>query len=277
MKSEFPEEVLNILNRPIDPAALSQAPRGLTSIKSIYITERLNEAFGIGGWYVRDEMVQFQPPATVVKEIRHEAVEVTTPAFVVVKAHLEFKDFPSFRASAYGGNNNPDLGDAYKGAVSDAISKICAMYLGVAADVYKGLPADRNGSMTQAEVVARGKAKAATLRAQLEASLAVTPENPDGEPPIDAYEDVPPVEEVPRHTPKPLIPKPKPPAGANDVHDDAAISEGKAKRFWALSHSTGKTKVEIQSALAAMGLSSIDNCPWKGKTYESLCEWAGRA
>ena len=226
---------------------------------------------------MRDEMVQFQPPATVVKEIRHESLlEVTTPSFVVVNAHLELKDFPSFKASAYGGNNNPDLGDAYKGAVSDAISKICAMYLGVAADVYKGLPADRNGSMTQAEVVARGKAKAATLRTQLDASLAVTPENPDSEPPIDAYEDGP-VEEVPRHTPKPLIPKPKPPAGANDVHDDAAISEGKAKRFWALSHSTGKTKVEIQSALAAMGLSSIDNCPWKGKTYESLCEWAGRA
>ena len=45
-QERFPEDVIKILTQPIDPQALSQAPRGLTSIKSIYVTERLNEAFG---------------------------------------------------------------------------------------------------------------------------------------------------------------------------------------------------------------------------------------
>jgi hypothetical protein len=38
----------------------------------------------------------------------------------------------------FGGNDNPDRGDAYKGACTDALSK-CASYLGIGMDVYKGL------------------------------------------------------------------------------------------------------------------------------------------
>jgi len=64
-------------------------------------------------------------------------------------------------------------------------------------------------------------------------------------------------------------------AGVNDATGEAAISEGKAKRFWAISLGKGKSKTEIAAALAAKGLSDIKNCPWKGKTYEELVEWAG--
>ena len=54
-QERFPEDVIKILTQPIDPQALSQAPRGLTSIKSIYVTERLNEAFGHGRWQIIEQ------------------------------------------------------------------------------------------------------------------------------------------------------------------------------------------------------------------------------
>jgi len=224
----FPETVVNVLRQPIDPKALTAAPRGLTSIKSIYITERLNEAFGLGRWYVRDEIVEVQRPESVVDRDGNEKVQ---PPMVVVRAHLELLDYPWFRATSYGGNNNADLGDAYKGAVSDAISKICAMYLGVAADVYKGLSAE-------------------------------------------------PPKEVARQS-QTVIPKPNgnghaKTQGPNDATGNEAISEGKAKRFIAIALSTNKSRDEIGEALASEGLSDIKHCPWKGKTYEKLVEWAGR-
>jgi len=66
---------------------------------------------------------------------------------------------------------------------------------------------------------------------------------------------------------------PKP--GSLDAQGKDAVSEGKARRFWAIAKSTGKHDEEIKSALGAAGLSDIKNCPWKGDTYERLVEWAG--
>jgi len=40
------------------------------------------------------------------------------------------------KLEAYGGNDNPDRGDAYKGAMTDAITKI-GSFLGIGADVWK--------------------------------------------------------------------------------------------------------------------------------------------
>ena len=64
--------------------------------------------------------------------------------------------------------------------------------------------------------------------------------------------------------------------GPNDATENEAISEGKAKRFIAIALSTNKSRDEIGEALASEGLSDIKHCPWKGKTYEKLVEWAGR-
>lgn len=211
----LPDRVIQILKRPIDPAAISSAPRGLSSIKSIYITERLNEAFGLGGWFVHDEVVRIEGQ------------------MVVVKATMELTEYPWFHAASYGGNNNADLGDAYKGAVSDAISKMCAMYLGIAQDVFKGL-----------------------------ASL----EKPQTPPAMEK-----PVRQTPEGT-KPYTPRKG--GGENDASGDACISEGKAKRFYAIAIQSKHTKDEIGEAIAAAGLSDIKKCPWKGKTYENLIRWA---
>ncbi len=57
---------------------------------------------------------------------------------------------------------------------------------------------------------------------------------------------------------------------------DGAISEGKAKRFWAIALGAGKSKEDIQALLTSKGLSRIDDCPWKGTVYNELCEMAGQ-
>lgn len=238
----FPDEILTILRRPMDPRALTAAPRGLTSIKSIYITERLNEAFGHGRWYVHDEVVEVHRPQSTVDRDGNE--KLVAP-MVVVKAHLELINYPWFRAASYGGNNNPDLGDAYKGAVSDAISKIVAMYLGVAVDVYKGLS---------------GEIKEVTRKS--------APQVSNDEPPVEAYAD---------STPKPNGHSTKPNGakvpGKNDVTGKAAVSEAQAKRFIAIALHKDKSWEDINHAVVTAGLSDIKHCPW-GKMYENLIAWA---
>ena len=99
----------------------------LSSIKAIYVTERFNEVFGVGKWSVKVET----------EHVNHET------GMVVVKITFEVKDagiyYESFGGNDNGGTNNKnfDLGDAYKGATTDALTKI-GSYLGVGIDVFKG-------------------------------------------------------------------------------------------------------------------------------------------
>lgn len=120
-------EIKEILDRPLPAEAISQHPTKpyLSSIKSIYVTERLNEAFGVGSWTVKSKVISENAGAPVVY------VTLKIPQYGI-------------KLSQYGGNDNGgttnknyDLGDAYKGAMTDAISKI-ASYLGIGADVFKG-------------------------------------------------------------------------------------------------------------------------------------------
>jgi hypothetical protein len=62
-------------------------------------------------------------------------------------------------------------------------------------------------------------------------------------------------------------------SGKNDASGKDAITEGKAKRFWAIAISKGK-KDAVAEKLEAAGLSDIKFCPWKGDTYNSLIAWA---
>lgn len=114
-------EIKAILDRPLPAEAVSPHPSKtyLSSIKCIYVTERLNEAFGVGAWQVTTEFVE-----------RKEKM-------VVVKTTLTIPEY-GIRYESYGGNDNADLGDAYKGASTDAITKI-GSWLGIGADVFKGL------------------------------------------------------------------------------------------------------------------------------------------
>ena len=114
------EELKEALSKELPLEALQPIPGKpyLTSIKGIYVTERFNEVFGVGGWRVKVEFVERKEDAVVVKVI-----------FEVPEKNIYYE--------CYGGNNNKDLGDAYKGATTDALTKI-GSYLGVGLEVFKG-------------------------------------------------------------------------------------------------------------------------------------------
>lgn len=138
MKTITPE-IKAILDRRLPDEAVSVHPSKtfLSSIKSIYVTERLNEAFGVGAWQISTEFID-----------RHEGM-------VVVKTTLDIPEY-GIHFESYGGNDNKDLGDAYKGASTDAITKI-GSWLGIGADVFKGLQTGKKGSTKPAQPTAQPK------------------------------------------------------------------------------------------------------------------------
>lgn len=123
--NKLPAGILEILRRPMPDESLSQVPGGakLTSIKSMYVIERLNEAFGIGRW-----------------SLDHEVVEATESE-IVVGGKLHLIDYPECQFPAtYGsmkGRGNTERGDMYKGAVTACIGK-AASFLEIGIDVFKG-------------------------------------------------------------------------------------------------------------------------------------------
>lgn len=120
----LPTDLLEKLKAPLPAEAVSPNPErpGLSVIKVIYVVERLNDVFGLNGWRVTNHVVE-------------------NGKMVVVRATLTAPEY-GITIEQYGGNDNPDRGDAYKGACTDALSK-CASYLGVGMDVYKGLRDER--------------------------------------------------------------------------------------------------------------------------------------
>lgn len=112
-------EQVAMLNEPLPAKALKQHPTKafLTTINSIYVTERLNKVFGVGAWRVKPELQEVDGKMIVVK------TTLTIPEY-----GIEYE--------CYGGNDNADRGDAYKGAVTDAITKI-GSWLGIGAEVWK--------------------------------------------------------------------------------------------------------------------------------------------
>ena len=121
---QLPEDLKVKLKEPLPREAVSPNPQkpGLSGIKVIYVVERLNDVFGLNGWHMDNEIVE-------------------TGRMVVVRATLTIPKY-SIAIEQFGGNDNPDRGDAYKGACTDALSK-CASYLGIGMDVYKGLHDER--------------------------------------------------------------------------------------------------------------------------------------
>lgn len=110
------------LRQPLPAEAKKPHPtkKFLTTINAIYVTERLNDVFGVGSWGVKSEMID------------------NSGKMVVVKTTLSIPEY-GIEYECYGGNDNPDLGDAYKGAVTDAITKI-GSWLGIGVEVWKNQP-----------------------------------------------------------------------------------------------------------------------------------------
>lgn len=124
-----------MLQEPLPKEAVSPHPTKtyLSSIKAIYVVERLNKVFGIGSYELNS------------KEI------TTRDKMVVVQSNLIIPEY-GIKLESYGGNDNADLGDAYKGAVTDALTKMASM-LEIGMNVFKGIkePVYSSGSNSSAK------------------------------------------------------------------------------------------------------------------------------
>lgn len=128
-KKELTREQIALLKQPLPAESIKPHPTKayLSSIKAIYVVERLNDVFGLGGWFAKNEVVKEEGK------------------WVVVKSTFEAPEYGIVIPDIFGGNDNADLGDAYKGACTDALTKI-GSYLYIGMDVYKGLADKTNGT-----------------------------------------------------------------------------------------------------------------------------------
>jgi len=133
MANKITLEMRNALKRPLPQEAVKQHPTRtfLSTIKPIYVTERLNDVFGLGS-----------------RQLKVNHITTTDKGMVVVKVEFSIPEYGVYY-ECFGGNDNGgensknfDLGDAYKGATTDAITKI-GSYLEIGIDVFKG---NGNGS-----------------------------------------------------------------------------------------------------------------------------------
>lgn len=117
------EEMKAKLDAPLPAEAIKPHPTKsyLSTINAIYVTERLNDVFGVGSWRTKTEYVTSQTTGKT--------------TMVVTKTIFEIPEYGIYY-ECYGGNDNADLGDAYKGSMTDALTKI-GSYLGIGADVWK--------------------------------------------------------------------------------------------------------------------------------------------
>lgn len=122
---QITESMKQALGRALPSEAIKPHPTKsyLSTINSIYVSERLNEVFGIGEWQTRVDYVGEKSGKTTM---------------VVVKLTLDIPAY-AIHYECYGGNDNADYGDAFKGATTDALTKI-GSWLGIGAHVWKNDP-----------------------------------------------------------------------------------------------------------------------------------------
>jgi len=124
-KTKITEEMRVLLRKKFPDKAYSQHPtkKFLTTLKAMYITERLNDVFGVGRW-----------------SIDHKVIERTAD-YVLIQGSFISLDFEVIIPSQYGGHNtsgtNTEIADGYKSAITDCISKISS-YLEIGIDMFKG-------------------------------------------------------------------------------------------------------------------------------------------
>ena len=133
MKPLSPEQLAKIAE-PLPPETIAAHPRmaGLSTIKGIFVTERLNEVFGVGAWVVKTDLSAPITSAIATTRDGRERIEYTAVAKTIftVPAHDIYYE-------CIASSTNSDPGDAAKGATTDAITKI-ASWIGIGIDVYKG-------------------------------------------------------------------------------------------------------------------------------------------
>lgn len=95
-----------------------------TTLKAMYITERLNDVFGLGRWTIEFNIVE------------------KTAENIVLQGEFISYDYDIHVPKQFGGHSlnrkGMELADAYKSAVTDCQSKIVS-YLEIGIDMFKGL------------------------------------------------------------------------------------------------------------------------------------------
>lgn len=143
-KSKITPEMREKLREPFPAEAIKQHPTKtfLSTIKAIFVVERLNDVFGVGRW-------DFS--TAVVKE---------TADYILVSGTLVILDYDVRVPSQYGGHKttgtNTEIADGYKSAVTDALSK-CSSYLEIGIDIFKGLADKPKGTTTQKQSTGNGE------------------------------------------------------------------------------------------------------------------------
>jgi hypothetical protein len=167
----IPEDVISQLKQPLPKDAVrpNSDPRkqGMSSIRSIFIVERLNEVFGLGQWFQATKFVE--KVAKAEGSGKGDSI-VLKSILVVPKYGIYFE--------AFGGNDNYDPGDAYKGASTDALTKM-AGFLYVGMDVFKGHPETSN----QPQAAAQSRKAAPAPAPVAPPNLATMPAHSDQAPP----------------------------------------------------------------------------------------------
>lgn len=111
LQADFPKEAHSV-----------DSSRGfnLTSIKAQYIKERLNEVFGIFSWAFEENFVEIKTGILCHGELvvrqKDESRLIQATGFSPIKKNM---------------------GDAYKGASTDSLSKACS-FIGIGNEVFKG-------------------------------------------------------------------------------------------------------------------------------------------
>jgi hypothetical protein len=128
------KEQIALINKPLPAEAIKDHPSkvGMSTIKAIFVTDRLNEVFGVGGWQIRTREVSMEKIESVTKagKDRTTYMCVTHTTFSVPECSIYYE--------CIAGSSNDDCGDAYKGSTTDAITKV-GSYLGIGADIWRGV------------------------------------------------------------------------------------------------------------------------------------------
>jgi len=133
-KQFLTQDQIALIKKPLPKEAVTQHPtkQNLSTIKAIYVTERLNDVFGIGSWIIETNIVGDVMEKTRTTSSGRERTEYTA----ILKTCLSIPEYGIYYESI-ASSVNDDPGDACKGATTDAITKICS-YIGIGIDVFKG-------------------------------------------------------------------------------------------------------------------------------------------
>jgi hypothetical protein len=132
------ENQIKELDRDLPSQALKPHPTKsyLTTINAAFLYDILNDVFGVGGWVIDSSVIKGGS-----KQNDKNGEQM------VAKVELLIPKYGIYRMS-YGGNDNIDIGDAYKGAVTDAVTKICSTLMKGVNKVWKNEAGKSSSNVT---------------------------------------------------------------------------------------------------------------------------------